>query len=126
MIKYPYHWKIWYDNRSVFDSNDGNWDEAPPRGVQAIAFLRPDTDEPKLGGRGWEIAQGGAFFRMTDDGHVVPCDMDALVDYVADVLGIIKVGRMLSAAQFREIMAEANKDLDELQKQGFSKKERRP
>lgn len=126
MIDYPYQWKIWYDDGSTFDSNDGSWEESPSRGVQVIGFLRPDTDDPKLGGRGWETASGEDFFRKTEDGHIVACNDNAMQDYVADVLGIIKIGRMLSAAEFRVIFAKASKELNILNKQGFTKQERKP
>jgi len=125
MIDYPFQWKIYYSDGSTFTNLDGDWESSPAWRVQAIIFLRPDVDPPVLGGRGWEICQGGAFFRKTDDGHFVTCDNDALLDYVANVLGVVKVGRMLSAAEFREILAVANKEMGELNKQGFTKRERK-
>lgn len=124
MVNYPFQWKIYYSDGSTFTDADGSWESSPPWGVQAIVFLRPDVNPPKLGGRGWEICQGGSFFRKTDDGHFVACDNDALLDYVANVLGVVKVGRMLSAAEFREITAVANGEMGELNKQGFTKSER--
>jgi hypothetical protein len=89
MVNYPFQWKIYYSDGSTFTDADGSWESSPPWGVQAIVFLRPDVNPPKLGGRGWEICQGGSFFRKTDDGHFVACDNDALLDYVADALDIL-------------------------------------
>ncbi len=123
---YPYQWKIYYDDGKTFDSNDGTWEESPGWGTQAVVFLRPDIDKPKLGGRGWEIAEGGSFFRKTQDGHIVSCNDDALLDYVVNMLGIVKVGRMLSGSEFRTIYARACEDLEMFDKQGFSKQERLP
>ena len=123
---YPYKWKIWYPDGETFSSNEGAWTDAPGWGAQAVTFLRPDIDKPLLGGRGWEIAQGGAIFRKTHDGHIVACDQDALMDYVVNVLGIVKAGRMLSAAEFRTILAKAQTELAGFDKQGFTKQERQP
>ena len=121
---YPYQWKIWYDNGSTFDSEQGAWADAPAWGVVYIAYLRPDTDDPKLGGRGWSVAQGESFFRITHDGEVVACNIDALMDYAANVLKVVKVGRMISAAEFRTISSLAHAELAYFDKQGFDKIER--
>jgi hypothetical protein len=123
---YPYQWKIWYEGDETFNSSQGTWKQAPGWGAQVITFLRPDLVEPKFGGRGWALAEGGAVFRKTQDGHIVACNQDALMDYVVNVLGIVKAGRMLSGAEYREILGNAHRELAEFAKQGFDKWERKP
>ena len=121
----PYLWKIYYANGSTFDSNNGPWEDKPGWGILAVVYFRPDSNEPKVGGRGWEITSGGDFYIRYEDNTVISMDRDSLMDYIVNELGLIGVGRMVSRVEFEHVFRAANNEINEL-KQGFSRRERRP
>jgi len=91
----------------------GPWEKAPShRNVQAIVFW-----DLKLG---WTIRHGGQenspcdFFRVANDGSVVGMDQAGMIDYVVHDLGLIKQGKMLSSAEWQEILRQAMKLRNEL------------
>lgn len=110
-------WRIYYDNGTTFSSDDGAWDDAPARGVQVVVYEHPDV--------GWAMRHGGDFFRLDGDGGPVAMDRDGMLDFVADTLGIVKVGRMLSQADFDEVYQRAKVDMAGLKKTGWLRRERR-
>ncbi len=121
----PFLWKIYYANGSTFDSNDGSWKEKPGWGILAVVYFRPDSDDPKIGGRGWEIASGGDFYVRYADNTVISMDRDSLMDYIVNELGLIGVGRMVSWVEFQRVSRTANTEINQL-KQGYSRRERQP
>ena len=111
------HWVIFYDDYTTYSSDDGAWEDAPSRGVQAIVYEHPDV--------GWAMCQGGDFFRLDKSDRPMALDRYGMMDYVADQLGIVKVGRMLSQAEFVEVYQEAKRTMSELKKTGWLRRERR-
>ena len=110
-------WLIFYDDGCTFSSDDGAWKDAPARGVQAIVYEHPDS--------GWAICQGGDFFRLDTQGRPVALDRYGMLDYVADVLGIVKVGRMLSQIEYAAVYQRAKAAMAGLRKTGWLRRERR-
>ncbi len=121
----PYLWKVYYANGSTFDSNDGHWEDKPGWGFLAVVYFRPDSDEPKIGGRGWEIASGDSFYIRYEDNTILSIDRNDLMDYIVNELGLVGVGRLVSQVEFKRVFRLANIEINEL-KQGFSRRERRP
>lgn len=118
-------WRIYYADGSTFDSEAGTWAEAPAWGIQAII-----REDPRVG---WAMVHGGDYYVMGSDGVPIGVDLAGLFDYVANVLGAVKVGRMLSRVEYAEVYQAAKRDLAELKqtgfvsrKTGFLRRERRP
>ena len=109
------HWLIYYDNGETYSSDDGMWEDAPARGVQVIVYEHPDV--------GWALCHGGDFFRLAD--RPIAMDVFGMLDHVADVLGVIKVGRMLSQVEFNEVYQRAKVEMSGLKKTGWLRRERK-
>lgn len=104
-------WVIFYDDGSTFSSDTGRWEDAPARGVQVIVF---EDDRTK-----WAMRHGGDFFGLADNGAPLGLDHEGLIDYVADVRGLVKVGRMLSQDGFDVVYQRAARICDLLKKHGW-------
>jgi len=119
MSEGPVEWRIYYDNGSTFDSKAGAWADAPAWGIQAVVHTDPNV--------GWAMVHGGDYYVMASDGVPIGVDLAGVFDYVANVLGAVKMGRMLSRAEYAEVYQAAKRDLAELKrKTGFLRRERRP
>lgn len=99
-------WCIYYSDGSTFSSDDGAWEDAPGWDVQVVLFRHPETK--------WAMRHGGDFFRLADDDTVVGLDLVGMIDYVINMMGLVKVGRMLTQAEFNEIYQRAKRDMAEL------------
>lgn len=96
-------WKIYYRDGSVCSSEDCAWEDAD--GWEAQVFIFEDKDVK------FAMRHGADYFRLDDDGTVVGMDLIGLIDYVVNVLGIVKVGSMLSREKFDEIYQRAKQDM---------------
>lgn len=99
-------WCIYYSDGSTFSSDDGVWEDAPGWDVQVVLFSDPVTQ--------WAMRHGGDFFRLADDGTVVSMDLIGMIDYVVNVLGMVKAGRMLTRAEFDKVYQRAKADMAKL------------
>ena len=100
-------WQIFYGDGSTFNSDDGDWEDAPANDVQVVIFKENDR---------WVLRHGGDFFRMDEDGAIVNLDIFGLVDYAVNVIGHIKQGRFLSTKKFHIVRQEAKDLIVELEK----------
>lgn len=103
-------WRILYSDGSTFSSDDGAWEDAPSWDVQVVLFRHPET--------GWAMRHGGDYFRLADDGTVVSTDHTGMLDYVSNMLGLVKVGRMLTQAEFNEVYQRAKAEMAALKVSG--------
>lgn len=59
------------------------------------------------------------FYYLADDGTVIGIKgLDALLDYVVNVLGLVKMGRMLTKARWQQVYQYSKELRDELGAQG--------
>ena len=107
-------WLILYGDFSTFSSDEGAWEDAPGRDVQAVIFRDPAL--------GWTIRHGGQgnspcdFFRLDEDGTPVGMDQAGMIDHVVHELGVVKQGRMLSSGEWQDILRQAMGLRDELRR----------
>ena len=101
-------WKIWYSDGSTFSSEDGAWEDAPAWDAQVILFQHPEA--------GWAMRHNSDYFRLAEDGTIVGMDEIGMLDYVANMLGVVKVGRMLTQVGFDAVYQEAKRAMVELKK----------
>lgn len=92
-------WRIFYGDGSQYSSDDGAWEQAPSLDVQVVAFVDENGK--------WVVRHGGDFFRLDENGAAINLDLPGMMDYVCNVLGIVKMGRFLGTAHFKRIRAEA-------------------
>ena len=98
------NWAILYSNGSTFTSEQGAWEDAPGRDVQAVIFQDPSL--------GWTLRHGGQgnspcdFFRL-EDGIPVGMDQAGMIDHVVHELGVVKQGRMLTSEAWQDILRQA-------------------
>ena len=93
-------WLIVYGDGSIFSSDDGAWEDAPAWDAQ-IVIEKNETVGRRLHTR-------NDYFIMVD-GRPINVDFTGLIDYLANVLGIVKIGRMLPPEQYRALVAKAVK-----------------
>lgn len=94
-------WVVYYNRETTFNNDDGDPIDAPAWGIQVIA----QTDD-QVGRR--LISQSD--FYLFIDGKWVGVDFIGLIDHLANVLGIVKVGRMIDRQQYRAILEQAGID----------------
>lgn len=111
-------WKIHYADGSTYSNEDGSWEDAPAWGIAAIVVSTPEC--------GWAMIQGGDYFIMNQAGDIIPIDDTGWDDYAANVLRVVKVGRMLSREEWQRIYTKALKDRDFAIKNGYLPRERKP
>lgn len=109
-------WAVIYSDQSVFSNLDGTWEEAPGFGIQAIVYKSKET--------GWSIATDGHYYTRLSDGSFLPLGFDALMDYVVNVWGVAKIGRMISRDEYGVAMGKANELMRDVVKTGSFKSER--
>ena len=101
-------WIIHYSDGTTFSSDDGEWKDAPGWDCQVVLFRDPIVK--------WGIRHDADYFYLARDGTVVGIyGTVALVDFVTNVLGVVKVGRMLTQYDFTEVMRKATADRAALQ-----------
>lgn len=94
-------WVVYYDKKTTFNNDDGDPIDAPPWGVQVIAQTEGQV--------GRELVSQADFYLFID-GKWVGVDFVGLIDQLANVLGIVKVGRMIDRQQYRSILEQARID----------------
>ncbi len=104
------NWKVWFSDFFTFDSSQGGFSDVPPWDIQVIAER---NDE--VGRRLYSQADYYLFI----DGKWVGVDWVGLIDYLVNVLKIVKVGRMIDRELFRQILAQAHNDPDLPPKSGW-------
>jgi hypothetical protein len=110
-------WRIYYSDGSTFDSSQGSPDDAPAWDIQVIA-----ERDGQVGRR--LLSKADYYFYL--DGCWIGVDDIGLVDYLANVFRVIKVGRQLPARKdFREILEKAQVDPDLPPKSGWLQDEPR-
>ena len=109
-------WKIFYGDESTFDSSQGDPDDAPPWDIQVIAEINNDIGR-KL--------HSQADYYLFINGKWVGIDSIGLIDYLANVLGIVKVGRQIDRQKFREVLDRARNDPGLPKKSGWLQDEYR-
>ena len=100
------NWRIYYSDGATFSSEDGAWEEAPGWDIQVVLFRNAET--------GWAMRHHGDFFRLAGDGAVVGMDEVGMLDYVSNILGVVKIGRMLTQEKFANVYGRAKQDMAEL------------
>ena len=100
-------WRIYYDDRSTFSSDDGYPKDAPAFGVVVIPMPDPDTGRGIVNGDDW-------YCWHLEDRRWWGCDIHGLLDLLLHNAPItaIKQGRSVSNSTFHEIMAAARCDPD--------------
>jgi len=92
-------WRIYYDNGSTFDSEDGAWEDAPLDGV--ICIVRKDGDRV-------EFHSGhDHYLRADDDGTIMPTH--DLGPWLRS-LRVVKFGRYTSHRIHEATMCRARDD----------------
>jgi len=100
-------WKIWYDDGSTFSSEDGNPEDAPIDGVQAILQW--------LHYGNYEIIPSSDYYWWLDDRWVFG-DITGLERFLrkrSQVMTIIIYGRWASSAMFQQIQKEVHGEIEE-------------
>ena len=103
-------WKIFYSDGSTFDSSMGDPEDVPPWDIQVIAQINEDI--------GRHLSSQADYYLFID-GKWVGLDFVGLVDYLANILKIVKVGRMIDRENFRELLEQAHNDPDLPPKSGW-------
>ena len=112
-------WRIYYDDGSVFDSSNGEPEDAPSFGVLCIVF--PDNDHGRLVMQGWDW-----LYYHEVEGNWWGADIHGLLDGLLHNKPIraVKQGRNAPALVWREVLNRATNDLDFPIKSASSKRER--
>lgn len=129
-------WKLWYGDRSTYDSTQGDWQSAPAWNAQVLG-----TEDDYVG----RELDGGKYFLLWWPGATEPWGVDAvglydylrhiqhpeankplsMVDFTRLVAVGVKFGRSLDNHVYRAIMAAASLDTFLPQKTGTLSHERR-
>jgi len=100
-------WKIWYDDGSIFSNKDGNPEDAPIDGVQAILQWLPYGN--------YEIIPPADYYWWLGDrwasGSIT--GLDRYLRKRDQIKTIIIFGRWTSSAQFQRIQREVNGEIEE-------------
>lgn len=95
-------WRIYYGDKSSFDSEDGLWDQAPLDGVVCVVTWRGEIKS---------YFSGADLYRMFDDGSVgASSDWNSWLR-TAVRSGEVKFGLFVSNTRFEEIMKRAREDV---------------
>lgn len=111
------NWRIYYDDESTFDSNDGNPADAPGYGIIVIVVYDHDNGRLVLNGWDWYYHDGQSWWGA---------DLLGLVDRLCHRLPTIapSQGRMCSTELFRQTLIKAMNDPDFPPHNGRVKRER--
>lgn len=118
----PNRWVIYYDEGPPFTDAAGPPEAAPAVGVQVIGYDDEVTGRTLLSGAEFRF-YGGYFWW---DGTWHSGDLFGLFDYLARPgLKVVKFGRSLDDARFREIWRQATEDTYLVPKSAYRPQERR-
>lgn len=109
-------WRLYYDDLSTFDSNDGEPEHAPPFGL--IAVVGYDEAESRMMLHRWDY-----YYCKDLDGRPIwyGSDFMGVIDQFAhdinrDIHGL-KMGRTIDNKTYQEIVSKASHDRDLSKKQ---------
>lgn len=108
-------WCIYYPDGKTFSSDDGAPQDAPARGVQVI--VQEDYDV------GFHLQTGDDYYLWNGE-KFVGVDIFGLFDFLIET-GLVKFGRMITNAEYREIFDWANTSRKWLNKNSFKPNERK-
>lgn len=95
-------WIIVHSDGSMTSSENYSWEEAPGYDCQAVLFRDPQN--------GWTIRHQADYYYLNQEGAIIGMTgLDSLLDYVINVLGVVKQGRMLSKAQWEMVFQQAKR-----------------
>lgn len=103
-------WKIYYQDGSTFSSDDGDVSEAPAWGVEVI------VEPNELVGRELHV-RTDYYLYLKDRWESV--DFIGLIDFLANELGILKIGRIMNRVDYQKILNIAINDSDFPKKSGW-------
>jgi hypothetical protein len=109
-------WKIWYGDGTTFTNVDGEPAEAPGRNVQVVGKADPEV--------GFRFLEGKDYYLLRK-GEWIGVDFQGLIDQLVSQ-GIVKVGMLLTDAEWKEIHAQAMADKEIARKSAWKSDERRP
>jgi hypothetical protein len=113
-------WRIYYGDGSIFDSSQGNPEDAPPDNVQIVVDRDPEVGRVLLTSfAGFYWFEAGRWFACLDQQGY------GLFDYLRRPgLKIVKFGRTMETEAFREIYARAAQDTGFPRKSGWRPNEK--
>jgi hypothetical protein len=119
-------WRIYYDDGSTFTNLDGMPWEAPGLGVVCIVQLDPNPVEYNINTQALREATFYWYHRKW--GYWLPSDIYGMLDQLThdqkDWVCAVRFGRWAEHTLYREILEQAENDLDFPPKSGNSKSER--
>lgn len=93
-------WRVYYDDGSTYDSDDGPWSDAPADGI--ICVVRRDGERTEF------VSGGDYYVRFAEDGSIIATeDIGPLLRRLAPWL---KFGRFTSHRNQARIMDRAKDD----------------
>lgn len=98
-------WRIYYEDGSVFTSQDGEAGDAPRLGVQIVAQEHPAA--------GWEVVQGGDYFYYEPERRAWwTGDFCTAMDHLIRARRqCLLFGRMMPDRDFAQLMERVNREL---------------
>lgn len=115
------NWKLYYQD-STFSSDDGAWNDAPARGVQALALPHPTANR--------QIQTNDFYFMSPWADEPCAADLFGIIDYLLEIRVLtpnqaitdlaaadlfnhgIKLGRSLSDTEYNRVHTEIVADAD--------------
>lgn len=95
-------WAIYYDDFTIFCSDDGPWELAPLDGVLAVGWRSGERSGVENGGE--------HYVRFPDDGTIEIVDLDPFLRGPFLAPGVVKFGRATSKKRFEAILRRARED----------------
>lgn len=100
-------WAIYYDNNSIFNSEDGKWEEAPIEGVLVVVEKTNDRVVTHTGGDFYYLIEEDNTIVSTDDSATLlrGIGLPGRNNY-----GCIKFGRYTSNSKMNKILKDVHND----------------
>lgn len=112
-------WSIHYSDGTSFKDSDGDPRDAPSWDVQVVAQAHPQVGRQLL-------SKSDFFIYIPERDEWIAVDFTGVIDYMANVLGVVKVGRMIGTTEFNAAYERAMDDPYLPEKSGFIHNEARP
>ena len=108
------NWRIYYSDKSTFDSTQGEPCDAPGYGV--ICIVQPDDDTGRLIMHKWDF-----YYYVPSTGQWWGSDLQGLLDRLSARLPVVAMcqGRSVTTRLYGEILGMADKDIDFAPKNGL-------